>query len=116
VTYRESDALLQTALEDALKIPVRRILYRGDNAHALALYQCTKSEPFYWDDDELRANRHTYDVDIYARTGHVALVRRAYEALRAAGFDGIRELGEDYDDQTQMYHTLMECSYTEDVD
>ena len=53
---------------------------------------------------------------VYARTGHVALVRRAYEALRTAGFDGIRGLGEDYDDQTQMYHAQMECNYTEDVD
>ncbi len=116
MAYRDSDAALQTALEDALQIPVRRILYRGDNAPALAVYQCTQSEPMHWSDDTLRANRHTYDIDIYARTGHVALVRRAYEALRTAGFDGIRGLGEDYDDQTQMYHAQMECNYTEDVD
>lgn len=116
MAYRDCDALLQTALEESLKIPVRRILYRGDNAPALAMYQCSQSTPVYWDDDEVHANRHTYDIDIYARTGHVALVRRAYEALHAAGFDGIRGLGEDYDDQTQMYHAQMECNYTEDID
>ena len=79
MAYRDSDALLQTALENALQIPVRRILYRGDNAPALAVYQCTQSEPMHWS-------------------------------------DGIRGLGEDYDDQTQMYHAQMECNYTEDID
>ena len=113
MAYRDSDARLQSALEDALHIPVRRLVYKGSGVSALAIYQCTRSEPVMWADDEVYAERHSYRIDIYARTGHVALVRAAHDALYAAGFDGIIGSGEDYDDGTQMYHAEMECSYTE---
>lgn len=116
MAYRDSDALLRQTLEGAVgkNVPVLRLVYRTERpASAYVIYSHASSAPVLYGDDAVMAERHRYNIDIFARDGHVAMVRAIYDALHAAGFDGIQSDGEDYVDSVDMFHADMSCNYTE---
>lgn len=113
IRYRDSDQLLKSALE-GLGVPVQRLFYEGTASEFIVYYHAgSVLEGFA--NDAMHYERHTYQVNIYARAGHLQLLRRVRAALYAAKFEGITALTEEYMPETKLYCIPMQCEYTEYV-
>ena len=67
-------------------------------------------------DDEMHGTEYTYRVDIYSKRDYIALLRRAKQALKAAGFYGLVIDPEVYEQDTGFYHVPIEAKYYEQTE
>ena len=67
-------------------------------------------------DDETHGTEYTYRVDIYSKRDYIALLRRAKQALKAAGFYGLVIDPEVYEKDTGFYHVPIEAKYYEQTE
>ena len=108
------DGLLKTTL-DALCPNVARLFFRG-KAGTYITYQLVSSEDMAAADDEMHGTEYTYRVDIYSKRDYIALLRRAKQALKAAGFYGLVIDPEVYEQDTGFYHVPIEAKYYEQTE
>lgn len=106
-----ADEAIKTAL-DTLGVPVDRLFYDGE-APSFVTYQLVVGIPGGFADDEYTHEEYTYRVDVYSRTEHIPLLRKAKQALRAAGFYGLTVDPEVYENETGYYHIPLEIKYME---
>lgn len=108
------DGLLKTTL-DALCPNVARLFFRG-KAGTYITYQLVSSEDMAAADDEMHGTEYTYRVDIYSKRDYIALLRRAKQALKAAGFYGLVIDPEVYEQDAGFYHVPIEAKYYEQTE
>lgn len=108
------DSLLKTTL-DAICPNVARLFFRG-KAGTYITYQLVSSEDMAAADDETHGTEYTYRVDIYSKRDYIALLRRAKQALKAAGFYGLVIDPEVYEQDTGFYHVPIEAKYYEQTE
>lgn len=106
---QEAEAL-QAALA-GLGHPVSRAYYRGPGVSTYFIYQCLYSEPIGFADDDNTATENRWRVDLYSKCNYTTLLVRTIQALKAAGFYGIRIEEEIFEKGTGYYHIPIEAHY-----
>ena len=108
-----AEAALKTTL-NSLGVPVARMIYNG-NADTFITYQLVLSGEMAFADDDNEAEEYLFRVDIYSRRDYIALLRRAKQALKLAGFYGVAIQAELYENDTQLFHVPINVYFCEEV-
>lgn len=105
----EADKILDAALK-SLRFPVARLYYRG-KASTYFTYQLILGAPTGYADDDNTATESTWRVDLYSQKNYAALLKKAIQTLKDAGFYGITVEAELYETETGYYHVPIEIKY-----
>lgn len=105
------DSLLKTTLETVCP-NVERLRFTG-KAQTFITFQIVTSREVDHADDENGGTEYFYRFDLYSKTDYIALLRRAINALKSAGFYGISIDPEVFENDTGFYHVPVEIKFLE---
>ena len=105
------DALVKSTLETLGK-PVERLRFTRE-AETYITFQLVFARGDAFADDENTKKEYLYRADIFSKSDYISLIRKAENALKAAGFYGVEVNAETYENQTRFYHVPIEFYYME---